>query len=360
MNNQPDRVSGMTRNILFRAAGAAILVISFVVAWFSYDYRVFQEAPVNLDAPLVYDIPQGMTLGTLSNDLYRRGVISNALYFTWMVRLQGKAGAIQAGEYELKPGSTPREIAWQIINGLVIRHELTIVEGWNIYQVLDAVRANRHLVHTIEDIDHSSIMSALGLDEPHPEGLFFPDTSHFTKGMTDRDFMVRAYRAMKLRLEQEWAQREEGLPLSTPYEALILASIIEKETAVAGERRQIAGVFTRRLMKGMLLQTDPTVIYGIGRNFNGNITRRDLRTDTPYNTYTRKGLPPTPIAMPGADSIHAALHPGDGESLYFVAKGDGSHYFSSSLEEHNRAVVKYQLKGKGRAGAVNTDGNKKP
>jgi len=356
MNNQPDPVSGSTRNILFRVTGAGILIISFVVAWFSYDYRVFQEAPVNMDEPLVYDIPQGTTLGALSRDLYQRGVIDNALYFTWMVRLQGKAGAIQAGEYELKPGSTPREIAWQIINGQVIRHELTIVEGWNIYQVLDAVRANQHLVHTIDEIDHSSIMSALGLDEEHPEGLFFPDTYHFTRGMTDRDFMVRAYRAMKSQLEQEWAQRHEGLPLSTPYEALILASIIEKETAVASERRQIAGVFTRRLMKGMLLQTDPTVIYGIGRGFTGNITRRDLRTDTPYNTYTRKGLPPTPIAMPGSDSIHAALHPGDGEALYFVAKGDGSHYFSSSLEEHNRAVVKYQLKG--RASSADTDGNK--
>jgi len=346
MNEKTEPTPRSMKNIVFRLSGVTILVVSFLVAWFSFDYRIFKDKPVKLDESLVYNIPQGITLGALSKDLHKRGVIDSSLYFTWMVRLQGKAGAIQAGEYEFSASTTPRAISEQIIHGKVIKHALTIVEGWNIYQVLDAVRADTNLTHTLEDIDYSSIMVTLGLEEKHPEGFFFPDTYHFTKGMTDKDFLIRAYIAMKKLLENEWANREEGLPISTPFEALVLASIIEKETALASERQEIAGVFTRRLVKGMKLQTDPTVIYGLGRNFNGNITRRDLRTDTPYNTYTRKGLPPTPIAMPGGDSIHAVLHPGKGDSLYFVSKGDGSHYFSSGLEEHNRAVVKYQLKGK--------------
>jgi UPF0755 protein len=189
-------------------------------------------------------------------------------------------------------------------------------------------------------------MEAIGVSENHPEGLFFPDTYYFPNHTTDRDFLLRAYRMMQQKLAAAWGQRAENLPLQTPYEALILASIVEKETSAAQERAQIAGVFVRRLLKGMRLQTDPTVIYGLGEEFDGNIRRKDLRTDHPYNTYLRAGLPPTPIALPSQASIEAVLHPAAGKTLYFVARGDGSHYFSTTLDEHNAAVRKYQLKPK--------------
>jgi UPF0755 protein len=199
------------------------------------------------------------------------------------------------------------------------------------------------LIKTLSDTDGKTVMSALGYPEVHPEGRFFPDTYHFPSGMTDIEFLQRAYDTMVAVLDEEWQQKAEGLPYKTADEALIMASIIEKETAVASERVTIAGVFVRRLQKGMKLQTDPTVIYAMGENYNGNIRRKDLKTDSPYNTYVVAGLPPTPIALPGVEAIHAALHPEQGETLYFVAKGDGSHYFSKTLKEHNRAVAKYQL-----------------
>ena len=208
---------------------------------------------------------------------------------------------------------------------------------------MNEVSSNGTLVQTLANVDSETVMTALAYPEVHPEGRFFPDTYHFPIGMTDIEFLRRAYVKMARVLEEEWQQREAGLPYKTSDEALIMASILEKETAVAEERAAIAGVFVRRLQKGMKLQTDPTVIYAMGDDYHGNIRRKDLKIDSPYNTYFYVGLPPTPISLPGVEAIHAALHPEDGETLYFVAKGDGSHYFSKTLKEHNRAVARYQL-----------------
>jgi UPF0755 protein len=224
--------------------------------------------------------------------------------------------------------------------------------------VLDALKQDPVITHTLQAPDARQLMLELELDKAHAEGWFFPDTYHFVRGTTDKDLLQRAYASMRSQLEEQWQQREEGLPYRRPYEALIMASIIEKETGIPEEREQIAGVFVRRLQKGMRLQTDPTVIYGIGESYDGNIRLRDLRTDTPYNTYTRSGLPPTPIAMPGLAAIRAALHPAAGDSLYFVASGGGAHVFSSTLEQHNEAVIKYQLKGKSRAFSSHSGNNK--
>jgi UPF0755 protein len=259
-----------------------------------------------------------------------------------------RGARIQAGTYRIMTGTTPPALLKQIVEGRVAQFGLTLVEGWNIYQVMDAIERSDSLKHTLRGMSNAQIMERLGRPAEHPEGRFFPETYKFPKGLTDLAFLQRAYRLMEERLAYEWEQREPGLPYKSPYEALIMASIVEKETGLASERRQIAGVFVRRLKKGMRLQTDPTVIYGLGVGFDGNLRRRDLLADNPYNTYRKAGLPPTPIAMPGADAIHAALHPAPGNALYFVARGDGSHHFSATLEEHNGAVIKYQLKGKPR------------
>jgi UPF0755 protein len=232
-----------------------------------------------------------------------------------------------------------------LVNGEVVQHSLTIIEGWTFQQLLQAVRSHPMLTQTLADADPQAVMEALAEPGTHPEGWFYPDTYRFPRGTSDVEFLRRAYRVMQQRLAAEWEKRAEGLPLKSPYEALVLASLIERETAVAAERTRIAGVFVRRLRKGMRLQTDPTVIYGMGDAYEGRIRWRDLRTDTPYNTYTRHGLPPTPIAMPSGAAINAALNPADGKELYFVSRGDGSHHFSATLEEHNAAVRCYQLGG---------------
>ena len=231
-----------------------------------------------------------------------------------------------------------------MVVGDVISHRFTLVEGWTFRQVLAAIGENETLRHTLEGLPEKEIMRRLEYPGERAEGRFLADTYQFPRDSTDLALLARAYDAMQTFLQAQWRNREPGLPLKDPYEALILASIVEKETAVAAERPQIAGVFVRRLQKGMKLQTDPTVIYGIGEKFDGNIRRRDLTRDTPYNTYTRNGLPPTPICMPGRAAIEAVLHPAPGKTLYFVAKGDGTHYFSATLEEHTRAVRKYQLR----------------
>jgi UPF0755 protein len=236
------------------------------------------------------------------------------------------------------------ELLDKLARGEVVLAEILFVEGTTLRQWLAQIAAQPKLRSTLPARDEAAVRAALGMEEKHAEGWFFPDTYRFAPGTTDVELLRRAHAAMKKRLAEYWAGREEGLPLKTPYEGLILASIVEKETGVAAERPLIAAVFVNRLRKGMRLQTDPTVIYGIGEKFDGNIRRRDLTTDTPWNTYTRDGLPPTPIAMPGAGSLAAVARPASSEFLYFVGKGDGTHYFSKSLEEHNRAVAKYQLK----------------
>jgi UPF0755 protein len=256
----------------------------------------------------------------------------------------GMPGQIKAGNYLIERGITPYDLFEIITVGKTTQAGITFIEGWTFQQMRAAMMANDAIKHMTISYTHQQILENIGATESHAEGLFFPDTYFFSRGMSDQDILKRAYHAMQSRLNEAWEQREAGLPYKTPYEALIMASIIEKETGRADERKMIAGVFVNRLRIGMRLQTDPTVIYGMGERFDGNIRKKDLQIDTAYNTYTRSGLPPTPIAMPGLASIEAALHPAKTRALYFVGKGDGSHAFSSTLAEHNRAVVKYQLR----------------
>ncbi|MEM7020216.1 MAG: endolytic transglycosylase MltG, partial [Pseudomonadota bacterium] len=253
---------------------------------------------------------------------------------------------IKAGEYQLPNGASPNRIMDIFIAGKSLEYSLVLVEGWTFRQVLDAVAAHSKLKQTLTGKSHREIMAALNQPDSHPEGRFFPDTYHFNTGMTDLEFLRRAYLKMEDELANAWSQRTEHLPLTSPEEVLILASLIEKETGQASERREIAGVFVRRLKKDMRLQTDPTVIYGLGEAYTGNLRKVDLQQDTPYNTYTRKGLPPTPIAMPGRAALQAAVNPASGSSLFFVARGDGSHKFSATLQAHECAVIEFQLKPK--------------
>ncbi len=265
----------------------------------------------------------------------------------FLARLSGRDTQIKAGSYEVENGITPLALIDKLTRGDVTMQELAIPEGWTFRQFRAALDAHEGVTHLTQGLDDAAVLTALALaDSPaHPEGWFFPDTYLFAKGVKDLDILRRAHRAMKSRLASEWERRAPGVPYANAYEALIMASIVEKETGQARERPQIAGVFVNRLRRGMLLQTDPTIIYGLGASFDGNLRKRDLTTDGPYNTYTRAGLPPSPIALPGLAAIQAALKPARTDALYFVAKGDGTHEFSASLEAHNRAVNKYQRRG---------------
>lgn len=327
----------------------AVLLLGLLLGWQIIEYRNFVTTAFSVpDDGLRIDIPPGSSLKAISRDLEKKGLIDNAGMFEWMGRLLGLANKIQAGEYQVDANTKPRQFLDRLVTGDVIQYQFTLVEGWNVSQMLAALAENPYLEHTLGKQSAESIMPAINIGIPHGEGWFLPDTYFFVRGTSDKNLLLRAHSAMLNQLNKSWESRAGGLPYKDGYQALIMASIVEKETGVAEERQQIAGVFVRRLQKGMLLQTDPTVIYGIGEKYDGNIRRRDLRTDTPYNTYTRKGLPPTPIAMPGTAAIEAALHPADGKTLYFVSKGDGSHAFAATLEEHNNNVIKYQLKGRKR------------
>jgi len=327
-----------------------------------YDYDQFLNSQLNIatDKPLRIDVKSGRSITSIANELAANNVIDRPRYLAWSARISGQDKHIQAGEYVVEKGVTPNQLLNKLVAGKVQQHSFTIIEGWNVSQILQAIKQNKDLEHLIGELPASQLMKKLGQsDVLHAEGWLFPDTYYFVRGESDIKVLLRAYKAMQKHLNAEWEKRSKGLPYKTPYEALIMASIIEKETGQGGERKQISGVFVRRLRKGMKLQTDPTVIYGIGDKYDGNIRRRDLRTDTPYNTYTRYGLPPTPIAMPGLAAIHAALHPADGNSLYFVAKGDGTHVFSNTLKQHNEAVIKYQLKGRRKPFSSSTDSKSK-
>jgi UPF0755 protein len=291
--------------------------------------------------------PLQVALGTsfrgVSDELAGRGILERPGLLRAYARWTGQAGGIHAGDYLLEPGLTARQLLEKLTSGSVRLYAFTIVEGWNHWELLRALQSQPEIEAAMTGEDWPSLLAELDAATDHPEGLFLPETYHFPRGTTDRELLKQAYRLMQATLDERWAVRSPDTPVRTPYEALILASIVEKETARADERARIAGVFRRRLEKGMRLQTDPTVIYGIGPAFDGNLRRRDLQTDTPYNTYTRGGLPPTPIAMPGRDAIDAALNPADGEELYFVATGlgDGSHAFSKTKAEHDAAVAEY-------------------
>ncbi len=295
---------------------------------------------------LVFVIEPGSTFSGVTEDLTALGIITHPTWYRVHGRLTGLEGSIQAGEYSIDASLTPKSLLARFVSGNVVLHAFTIVEGWNRWELLDALEASDVLVDDFDEADWAGLLESLGSEHSYPEGLFLPETYRFARGTTISALLEEAYDALQVTLAEEWEQRAEEAAVTTPYEALTLASIIEKETARVDERERISGVFTRRLNTRMRLQTDPTVIYGLLPSFNGDLTWKDLRTDTPYNTRTRRGLPPTPIAMPGRAAIYAALHPADGEELYFVATGepDGSHVFSVTLEDHNRAVQAYLKK----------------
>lgn len=326
--------------------GFMLLAFSFAGGWAWMDYQRAVENPVVLEKQVYIDIEKGDSLDRITDKLIDQDLAIKPLWFKVLAYTSKSAKKIKAGEYELSPGLNAPEILALFVQGKTRQYAITFPEGWRFKDVLQAIEKNPYLEHTLNSTDSEALMRQLGADVIHPEGLFFPDTYFFEKNMTDVSLLKRAYDRMQQVLQQEWLNKAENLPLKSPYEALILASIVEKETAVVEERPLIAGVFIRRLEKGMLLQTDPTVIYGMGDHYNGDITWDDLKTSTPYNTYVIKGLPPTPIAMPGRDAIYAALHPNNGNSLYFVSRGDGTHMFSSTLKDHNRAVDIFQRKKK--------------
>jgi len=336
------------RNILIAVVVAFVGIGSLLV----YDYNQFMDAPFSIASgdTMRIDVAPGRSITSIANELKSRGVIGQSVYLAWTARINGQARHIQAGEYAINSEITPRTFLTMLVDGKVIQYSFTIIDGWNTRQVLEALKSNTDVTHSLDDVTPKQLMKKIGLPSAlHAEGWLFPDTYYFVRGESDVSILLRAHKAMQVHINREWKKRDTELPYDSPYDALIMASIVEKETGKADERQQIAGVFVRRLRKGMKLQTDPTVIYGLGSKYNGNIRRRDLRADTPYNTYTRKGMPPTPIAMPGLASIQAALHPDNGTALYFVAKGDGSHVFSDNLKQHNEAVIKYQLKGRRKA-----------
>ena len=296
--------------------------------------------------PIIIVIESGSSLHRVARLLDEAGVLDSRDAFVWYTRYRGLAQEIKAGEYEIPPGITGLQVLEKLVAGEVFLHTVTLVEGWTYREALLALQAHPAIRVTQELDDPAATMAALGRSDLHPEGRFFPDTYRFERDTSDLQLLGVALERMDVELERAWAGRKPDLPIETPDELLTLASIIEKETALDSERPEIAGVFVRRLNKRMRLQTDPTVIYGIGPAFDGNLRRRDLNTDTPYNTYTRHGLTPTPICLPGRESLAAAADPAPGTSLFFVATGDpdGSHYFSDTLEEHNAAVARYLKK----------------
>lgn len=328
---------------VFVALLLLVVVLAAVGYWLWQDYQRFRTTPLHISGEgFNYQVKPGTSLNAVANDLKAKGILRQPLYLRALAKDLGVSNKIKAGEYLIAAGTTPEMLLTTFVRGKVIEYSLTLIEGWTFKQSLQAVRGHPMLVQTLPaDLSTEQVMQRLGYAGEYPEGRFFPDTYLFPRGTTDVDFLRRAYESMQTILAEEWANRSENLPVNTPYDALILASIIEKETGVPEERQQVAGVFVRRLQKGMLLQTDPTVIYGMGESYKGNIRKKDLQTDTPYNTYTRAGLTPTPICLPGRAAIHAALHPADGTALYFVASGNGGHTFSDTLQEHNKAVAKY-------------------
>jgi UPF0755 protein len=331
-----------------RALPLLVLVLALVAAgigWLAWqETRRQLDTPLAVSGPAIITVPPGMSLRGFAGELAARGWMEHPWILVVEGRRRGMARALRAGEYEVTPGMTPLSLLEEVVSGRVIQHQLTLVEGWTFAQIVAAVRASPALVQTLDTGDPRRVMAAIGYPGYFAEGRLFPDTYRFPRGTTDVEFLRRAFRTMEETLAAEWARRLPGLPYHGPYQALIMASLVEKETAIPAERPLIAGVFVRRLAKGMRLQTDPTVIYALGESYDGNIRRGDLAFDSPYNTYVHAGLPPTPIASPGRESIRAALQPEEGDALYFVARGDGSHVFSATLAEHNRAVRKYQLR----------------
>ncbi len=320
--------------------GILIFAVLALAGWLLLFANMRLDLPVT---PFEFKVKPGATLKSLSRQLADAGLLPESTSFWILGRVLDKSTGIQAGAYKLESAVTPLALLDKLNRGDVVSVSVIFLEGTTFAEMLRSLEANKGVRHTANQLSPAEILKSLGAEETHPEGLFFPDTYYFAPGSSDIDILKRSYQTMKQKLAVAWEQRAQNLPYKTPYEALIMASIIEKETGKAEERPVIGSVFVNRLRSGMRLQTDPTVIYGMGEKFDGNIRKRDLSTDTPYNTYTRDGIPPTPIAMPGWGSLLGALKPAQSEMLFFVGKGDGSHYFSRTLEEHNRAVAKYQL-----------------
>lgn len=323
------------------ALASAALVVAGYLGW--YWYRPLHPGEQT------YEVRPGATLRAFARELTARGVLHEARSFVAIATLTGRGRSLKVGEYRFADGISASALLDQVVAGRVVEYPLVLVEGWTFRQFQQVLAQAPRLQQTLTGLTPAQIMEKLGHAGEHWEGRFYPDTYKYSSGHTDLTILKRAYERMQAQLESEWSNREAGLPFRNAYEALILASIVEKETGKGEERPMIAGVFLNRLQRGMKLQTDPTVIYGLGEKFDGNLRRRDLVADTPYNTYTRTGLPPTPIAMPGGAAIRAALHPAATRALYFVSRGDGSHVFSDNLKDHNDAVIKYQLGGKPRA-----------
>jgi len=336
--------------LYYKILAIIILGGSLMLGTLWWDYKNYLNTSILSagDSAIVH-VEQGSNLTRVLYQLKEQGLIKKPRYLLWYARLFSNPNQLHIGEYQVESADTPLLLLEKLLNGKVKLYSFTIIEGWTFSQVIDEINKNEYLMHSIEGLSPKDIMTKLGYDKLHYEGRFMPDTYRFPKGTSDLNILKQAYLAMQDYLKSQWPNRDVGLPIKTPYEALTLASIVEKETGKASERKQIAGVFVRRLQIRMRLQTDPTVIYGMGARFKGNIKRRDLKRNTPYNTYRNYGLPPTPIAMPSRAAVDAVLHPEPGEALYFVSKGDGSHYFSATLKEHNNAVIKYQLKGRKRS-----------
>ncbi len=328
--------------LLLLETGLVLGGLALGVAWWQQDQALHQA--LNVTQEQLLDVPAGSTPGGLLNRLQTEGVIKDAFWLRlyWRFNLAGES--LHSGEYRIAPGMDAQALLalWQ--RGEVVQYSLTLVEGWSFRQVRAALGKQAKLEQTLGSLTDAELMAKIGHPDMFPEGRFFPDTYRYVRGMTDAEILKQAYKRLEDVLDEEWNKRAAEAPYSNPYQALIMASLVEKETGVPQERGQIAGVFVRRLQLGMLLQTDPTVIYGLGERYNGKLTRAHLKESTPYNTYVIAGLPPTPISLVGREAIHAALNPVDGRSLYFVARGDGSHVFSATLDEHNAAVREFQLK----------------
>lgn len=321
-----------------------IVLIFAGVTWYLWNgFQDFVQQPLGIEQEL--DVTKGTSAYSLGRKWQQEGHVKQFYYYQLLLKLKPELRSIKAGNYAISPDMTAVDVLQKLVAGDVIKYQFSVIEGSNIYELLIALELNSDLIHEIDySQNYDAIFSKMKfVGQQHPEGMFYADTYQFIKGDSDLDILKRAHSRLLSVLEEEWSRRDGTLPYETPYQALIMASIIEKETAVPAERPEISGVFVRRMAKNMRLQTDPTIIYGLLPEFDGNIRRADIRNPHPWNTYVHAGLPPTPIAMVGREAIHAAMNPKPGDTLYFVSKGDGSHYFSKTLEEHNRAVRKYQL-----------------
>jgi UPF0755 protein len=322
-----------------------ILWLLFVAAIVGGLFTYYARTPIPLEhIPFVFSLKPGSSLKSAAHQIQQVGGLNNEWLFVLLGRGSGKAAQIKPGNYQLEHEVTPLKLLTIISRGQVEESSLTIIEGSTFKQLRETIHNEPTLRHDSDGLTTAEVMKRIGADEQNPEGLFFPDTYNYDKGSSDLIVLKRAYQLMQHNLQENWKKRDANLPFKTPYEALTLASIVEKETGKPVDRSMIASVFVNRLHKNMRLQTDPTVIYGIGDKFDGNLRKHDLSRDTPYNTYTRTGLPPTPICLPGLAALQATLHPAPSRALYFVARGDGTSHFSNTLIEHNNAVNTYQIK----------------